>query len=145
MKRILIVAIGAVLFGCSTGPTQDPAVGLYVLQTVNGSGLPGNLGTSGGVTVEILQEQFAIVQDGTYSRQGSLRFSQPGSITTQDAVETGDWRRNGTALTLTVTTSNQGSSGSYSGALNGSTLTITQTGLVGVYLKSFPGFCNQCL
>ena len=135
MKRVLIVAIGALLFGCSTGPTQDPAVGLYVLQTVNGSGLPGNLGTRGGVTVEITYEQFAILPDGTYSRRGNLRFSQPGSITTLDAVETGDWRRNGTALTLTVTTSNQGTSGSYSGTISGSTLTITQTGLVSVYQR----------
>ncbi len=138
MKRILNVAICAVLLGCSTGPTQDPASGDYVLQTVNGSGLPGNLGTSGGVTVEILYEDIAILPDGTYSRRGNLRLSQPGSITEQDALETGDWRRNGTAITLTVRASDRGNSGSYSGALGGvsnSVLTVTQTGRVSVYQR----------
>lgn len=140
MNRIMIALAATALLGCSgdktTGPAQDPAVGVYVLQTVNGSGLPYNAGTSGGVTVEILNDQYSINADGTYSEQGAFRLSQSGTTVTQQFVETGVWSRNGTALTLTITASSIGDAGSYSGALSGSTLTITQTGFVGVYRKS---------
>jgi hypothetical protein len=140
MKRVLLVLASAALLGCSSdktaGPTADVAVGVYTLQTINGSGLPFNLGTQSGVTYEVLADAYSINADGTYSEQGTLRATQGGTVTTQQEVETGVWQRNGTALTLHPLASSTGSLLAYSGSLSGSSLTITQNGLVGVYRKN---------
>jgi hypothetical protein len=105
---------------------------VFVLQTVNGSSLPFNGGIVSGIGVEIVGDQYTFVQDGTYSRQGSLRLTQLGITTTQSIVETGTWVRNGTVLTLTIVTNNVLATGTYSGELNGKNLTLIESGFVGV-------------
>lgn len=120
-------------------PHQDPAVGFYTLKTVNGSSLPGNLGTTGGVSTEVFYEQLGINPDGTYLNQASLRLTQAGTVAMQDAEDSGRWRRNGSVVTFTVSTSNRSNTGSYTGTLDGYMLSLTQAGVVGVYEKSQGG------
>lgn len=133
------LALAPILVACSsdktTGPAVDSAVGVYVLQTINGSPLPFNAGSQGGVTVEIVTDTYSINADGTYSEQGSVRLTQVGSVTTQQVAETGVWQRSGTALNLHPIASSTGVLTDYSGSLAGSTLTITISGFVGLYKK----------
>jgi hypothetical protein len=137
MRRVLAVA-AAVLLACngdkSTG--VDSAVGVFVLQTINGSPLPFNAGTSGGFTVEVLGDQYSFNPDGTYNEQGSVRVTQSGVATTQTIIETGTWVQSGTAVTLTIVSGTVGATGSYTAQLSGNNLTVVQEGLVGVYRRS---------
>jgi hypothetical protein len=145
MKRALIVATAVFLLGCNTGPQQDPAVGQYVLKTVNGITLPANLGVAGGKTTQVVTGSVFIDPDGGYQKLMYLQLTQTGTATTQEDMDTGRWRRSGSSLTFTVSTSSSGGGG-YAGSLSGSTLTLTQSGIIGVYEKADGGgFCSRCL
>ena len=145
MKRALIVATGLLLLGCSTGPQQDPAVGDYVLKTVNGVSLPTNLGSVSGVTTQVVNGSVFIAPDGEYQKFTDLQSTQVGTVSTE--VDTGRWLRSGGKLTFTVSTSSISGAGGYAGILSGSTLTLTEAGIISVYEKTEPsgGFCSRCL
>jgi hypothetical protein len=145
MKRVLIASIGILLLGCSTGPDQDPAVGQYVLKTVNGLTVPANLAAAGATATQVTSGSVFINPDGGYQRLTYLRLTQSGTVTAQEDVDQGSWRRSGSTLSFTVSTSST-NIGSYSGSFTGSTLTLTQTGVTAVYEKTAGGgFCSQCL
>lgn len=140
MRRYAVVLIGLLLLGCSSDKSVsadvDAAVGVYVLQTVNGSPLPFNAGNQGGVDVVIVNDQYTLNSGRTYTRQGSLKLTQFGVTVNQSVTENGTWALDGSTLTLTIGNSSLGQAGNYSGSLAGSSLTINQLGFAGLYKKT---------
>src|SRR5207247_8828434 len=113
----------------------DAAVGVYVLQTIDGSSLPYNAGNQGGVDVVIVNDQYTLKSGRTYTREGTLRLTQLGITITQSGTESGRGALSGGTLTLTISNSSLGQTGNYSGSLAPPSLTINQMGFVGVYKK----------
>ena len=140
MRRYAAVLFGLLLLGCSSDNSVsadiEAAVGVYVLQTVNGSPLPYNAGNQGGVDVVIVNDQYTLTSGRTYTRSGTLRLTEFGITTTQSVTESGSWTLSGGTLTLTISSSNLGQTGNYSGSLAGSSLSINEMGFLGVYKKS---------
>lgn len=140
MRRYVAALAGLLLIGCSSDSSVsadiDAAVGVYVLQTVDGSPLPFNAGNQGGVDVTIVNDQYTLASGRTYTRSGTLRLTEFGITSTQSVTESGNWTVSGGTLTLTISTSSLGQTGNYSGSLAGSSLSITQMGFLGVYKKS---------
>ena len=140
MRRSAAVLFGLLLLGCSSDNSVsadiDAAVGVYVLQTINGSPLPYNAGNQGGVDVVIVNDQYTIMAGHTYTSEGTLRLTQFGVTVTQSVTESGSWTLDGATLTLTISSSSLGQTGNYSGSLTTSSLTLNQMGFVGVYKKS---------
>ena len=140
MRRYAATLFGLLLLGCSSDNSVsadiDAAVGVYVLQTVDGSPLPFNAGNQGGVNVVIVNDQYTLKSSRTYTREGTLRLTEFGTTTTQSVTESGSWTLNGGTLTLTISISSLGQTGNYSGSLAAPSLTINQMGFVGVYKKS---------
>jgi len=139
MRRYAAVLFGLLLLGCSSDNSVsadiDAAVGVYVLQTIDGSPLPYNAGNQGGVDVVIVSDQYTLASARTYTRDGTLRLTQFGITATQSVTESGSWTLNGGTLTLTISTSSLGQTGNYSGSLTGSSLSINEMGFLGVYKK----------
>ena len=128
----MILIMGAGLSACgggaSTGPV-DPAVGVFVLTTVNGLSLPyvpprAALSSYKGLTVTpadaLVSDQYEIKADSTYSEHMTIRDSRFGNAL-RDYLETGVWLRAGNQLLLMIRTS-PNSSGNYDFTLNGSTM-----------------------
>lgn len=140
MRRCAVFLFGLLLAGCSSDNSVSAdigaAVGVYTLQTIDGSPLPYNAGNQGGVDVTIVSDQYTLKSGGTYARDGTLRLSEFGITTTQSVTESGSWTLSGGTLTLTISSSSLGQTGNYSGSLAGSSLSITQMGFLGVYKKS---------
>jgi hypothetical protein len=140
MRRYAAALVALVLIGCSSDNTVsadiDAAVGVYVLQTVNGSSLPFNAGNQGGVDVVIVSDQYTLASGHTYTRDGTLRLTQFGVTVNQSVTESGTWSVNGSTLTLTIASSSLGQTGNYSGSLTSSSLTLNQMGFIGVYSRS---------
>ena|SRR5438105_1990147 len=140
MRRYAAVLLGVLLLGCSSDNSVsadiDAAVGVYVLQTINGSSLPYNAGNQGGVDVVIVSDQYTLKTGRTYTRDGTLRLTQFGVTVSQTVTESGSWALDGATLTLTIGNSSLGQTGNYSGSLTAPSLTINQMGFVGVYKKS---------
>ena len=140
MRRYAASLFGFLLLGCSSDNSVsadiDATVGVYVLQTINGSPLPYNAGNQGGVDVVIVGDQYTLTSGRTYTRDGTLRLTEFGITTTQYVTESGSWTLSGGTLTLTISISSLGQTGRYSGSLAAPSLTINQMGFVGVYKKS---------
>ncbi len=140
MRRYAAVLFGLLLLGCSSDNSVsadiDAAVGVYVLQTIDGSPLPYNAGNQGGVDVVIVNDQYTLKSGRTYTREGTLRLTEFGITTTQPVTESGSWTLSGGTLTLTIISSSLGQTGNYSGSLAGSSLSINEMGFLGVYKKS---------
>jgi len=140
MRRYAAVLFGLLLLGCSSDNSVsadiDAAVGVYVLQTIDGSPLPYDAGNQGGVEVVIVKDQYTLTSGRTYTRDGTLRLTQLGITVTQSVTENGSWTLNGGTLTLTISASSLGQTGNYSGSLTGSSLSINEMGFLGVYKKS---------
>ena len=140
MRRYAAALFGLLLIGCSSDSSVsvdvDAAVGVYVLQTIDGSALPYNAGNQGGVDVVIVSDQYTLKSGRTYTRSGTLRLTEFGITTTQSVTESGSWTLSGGTLTLTISSSSLAQTGNYSGSLAGSSLSINEMGFLGVYKKS---------
>jgi hypothetical protein len=140
MRRYAAVSFGLLILGCSSDNSVsadiDAAVGVYALQTIDGSPLPYNAGNQGGVDVVIVSDKYTLTSGRTYTRDGTLRLTEFGITATQSVTESGSWSLSGGTLTLTISNSSLGQTGNYSGSLAGSSLSITQMGFLGVYKKS---------
>jgi hypothetical protein len=115
--------------GDSTGPAASVA-GTYTLQSMNGFPLPYILFQAGADTYEVLDDAIVLNDGGTWTETGHDRTTISGTATTSTLEDGGTYTLQGTALTLTSS-----SSGFITGSLNGTTITLTGPGLVGVYTR----------
>ncbi|MDB4881138.1 MAG: hypothetical protein JWL60_2584 [Gemmatimonadetes bacterium] len=105
MRRTL--AVFAVLFvsvlaGCSdssTGPNASVS-GSYSLRTINGFSLPYVLVDRPGYREELVDETITIQENGTFSQQGSYRYTENGFVSVRAYDDFGTYTRSGTNLTL---------------------------------------------
>lgn len=132
----LAVCLGVAACTDSTGISNQDVTGTYLLQTVNGNGLPYvfNPGTG---TVSVQADRYTLNNDGSYIEVTDeiLSNGSPSSL-----AESGNWSRNGNEVTFNPTSG--GSAGSqYFATVNGgsilgggTTLTISGSNTVSVYV-----------
>jgi hypothetical protein len=135
MRRLLIgLGFGlALATACGGGDSTAPGpsvAGVYTLRTMNGAPLPFVLYQSGADMYEILDDAITLNDGGTWSESGHDRTTISGTVTTSNVVEGGTYTVQGTAITLLSPTS-----GSITGALSSTSITLTGPGLVGVYTR----------
>jgi hypothetical protein len=128
------------LVGCgddseTTGPSD--AAGTYQMQSVNGQALPATTETfTGGGKFEYTAGTFVLRGDKTYTETINTRTTAAGgTVTTDSAVETGTYVRNGETIQFTIPATATVDAFSYEGTLSGSTLSYTFSGIAVLYKK----------
>jgi hypothetical protein len=134
--KSLIAACLLVLAACGgddgpTAPTMASIAGTWNLQTVNGSPLPFTVAQSGADKIEVLGDAITVTATATFTQLTQVRVTQGGQATTQSVADAGSYTLSG--KTVTFTFNSDGSSGT--GTLNGTTLTVTDSGIALVYRK----------
>jgi len=123
----ILVAAGACGSDDSTSPTLG-ASGTWSLQSINGSALPVTIG-SGTQAVTVVASTLTISSNGNYNEVVTLR--PVGATTNTTFTETGTWSfANGV-----VTFNDQTDAITYTGSVNGNTLTENTAGFVSVYMR----------
>ena len=130
---LLLLGIGA--GGCS-GDSTDPSEllpGLYALATINGEALPFELVFIDDANLlEFTEGSVTLNQDGSFVDSATLRITETGVASIETTVVSGQWSRQGNAITFTP---NDGSD-PYGMTWNGSTrLTQGIQGFTLVYLR----------
>jgi len=125
MRRGLVGALGLILLmscgGDSVSPTNPNNVslaGTYTLRTINSSGLPYAIQSSG-TTVQITGDQVTVADGGSFSETTSYKVVATGA--SQVGSSTGTWARAGSTITFTFLT---GGSGVITGSGDGTNLTL---------------------
>lgn len=131
-RRALVLALLAFVFvaacGDSTAPKENFA-GAYPLRTINGASLP-YVETFEGTRFELLSQTITLLEDGTFTVTGSVRFTEGTLTQTENFSERGTFTRNGPAITFIV----PGES-SISGTLVNEAITFSSEGLTYVFRK----------
>jgi hypothetical protein len=128
----IAVAVLAAATACgsdddSTSPIVG-ASGTWSLQSINGSALPVTIG-SGTQAVSVIASTLTISSNGNYNEVVTLRPAGASSNTT--FTEIGTW-----SFTNGVVTFNDQTDGiTYTGSVNGNTLTENTAGFVSVYAR----------
>ena len=134
MRRLLLACASIALIACggsdSTGPAAK-AEGTWNLSTINGRALPITLGTDqSGATVEILDDQYILNADGTWTESFTTRATQGTTVTTTPDTDTGTWTLQGNQVEITTTGGD-----SFTGTISNNSITIgSQYGPV-VYVR----------
>jgi hypothetical protein len=116
--------------GDATAPQHTP-VGVYQLRTINDVPVPVVI-SSGTPTRTVLDDQYTLSADDTYSEQGTLQTGSGSSATSTPEVETGTWTLLNVGVVFVPTND---SIDSYTGLLSGDTLTVTSGSSTAVYVK----------
>ena len=129
MRRLLLACATIALIGCggsdSTGPAAS-AQGTWNLQTVNGAALPFTLNSnpSTGDKLEILDDQYVLNSDGTFTEAFTTRETTNGQITTTPETDNGTWTQQGSQVSVVFA-----SGGGLAGTISNDKITIaTQVG-----------------
>ena len=133
--RLLTLALPIiVLCGCSksssSGATGVTAaeVGVYSLQSLNSAPLPTSI-SEGGVPVEVTAGTLTLSAGN--GLQISTTFRQTPGASPQTRVVSGKYQLTGTSLAFTYT-----NGGANSGTLNGTTIQMTNEGIVWAYRRN---------
>ena len=124
MRRLLLACASIALIGCggsdSTGPAAS-AEGTWNLQTVNGHGLPFTLGTdpSTGATVELLDDQYVLNANGTWTEAFTTRETRGTTVTTTPDTDTGTWSQHGNQVDIATS-----GGGAFTATISTNTITI---------------------
>jgi predicted small secreted protein len=134
-KTLLVIASAALVSGfvaCSdVVGIGDDFAGTYDLQSVNGFTLPTVIFDDGLEQDELLSETFTIYREGSYTDDYTLRTSSRSGQSTSSYRDDGTWTRNGTHLEF----ADSRNGATFSGELDGRTLTIFQGGDSYVYRR----------
>jgi hypothetical protein len=136
MRRLALCLATLVAIGCgggddATAPASNSIAGTWALETVNGAALPFVVAQSGANKAEVTSDVLTLAEGGSFTQSTQVRLTQSGTVTTQSASEAGTWTLTGTSVSFRFTS--DGSVGT--GTLNGSTLTVAETGIALVYRK----------
>jgi|ERR1051325_2427414 hypothetical protein len=124
MRRLLLAFASIALIGCggsdSTGLAAS-AEGTWNLSTINGGGLPFTLGTdpTTGATVEILDDQYILNHDGTWTESFTTRETQGTTVTTTPDSDSGTWTQQGNQVEI------NSSAGGFTGTLSNNAITVS--------------------
>ena len=114
--------------GGATNPQSTSPVGSWNLVTANSAPLPFAF-QSGSVKYEIMSDQYVLLPDGTFTEKYQLRDTDGGIVGLENLTDFGTWKLTGTVFVITY-----GDNGATaSGTLSGSTMTLTQLGVLMVY------------
>jgi len=135
-KTLLVIASVALVSGfvaCSdvVGIGGDDFAGTYDLRSVNGFTLPTVIFDDGLEQDELLSETFTIYREGSYTDDYTLRTSSRSGQSTSSYRDVGTWTRNGTQVEFVDSRNGE----TFSGELDGRTLTIFQGGDLYVYRR----------
>jgi len=138
MRRIMSLGLALVasttIAGCSAldsiGSDGDRISGTYELRTVNGRGLPAVLYEDRGYRLEILNANFTIDRDGTYSEAGIVREIVNGSATTSSNSTYGYYDYYNGEVTFEESGGRR-----YYGTMQSNRLTIIDDGVTLVYQR----------
>lgn len=138
-RRVARRAIAAVAFlafvACgddsATEPTNQSVAGTWTLRTVNGSNLPYTLQQFGNDRVELLNETINVAASGTFTQQGTLRFTAGGIVTTEPYTDAGTYTLNGSTATFSF--NSDGSTGV--AAIGDDVLSVAYSGQTFVYRR----------
>ena len=122
-----VLAAAAVLSSCSAFDAIADAGRLnatYELRTVNGIGVPAVLHQEPGYRLEVLNANFTLESDGTYSEGGILRETINGNSTTYTSETFGYYDYYGDELTFDESNGRR-----YYGRIEGSTLVVEDQGV----------------
>jgi hypothetical protein len=131
---IFALIIVATVTACSKDSPTDPnasIAGAYTLRTVNGNNLPFTVLQVGADKAEVLNETITVSDAGTFTQQGTFRFTESGVVTTEGYADAGTYTRSGTAVTFVFLS--DGSSGT--GTVSGGVITVGFEGFSYVYRK----------
>ena len=133
MRKFVAAIFLAAFVACGGDSSTNPSAsiaGTYTLRTVNGSALPFTVYSDVTTKIEVTDDAITLNDGGTFTESGHTRTTTNGRVTTESIVDAGTYVRNGTAITL------KGADGTPTpGSLNGSSLTLTDTGISAVYSK----------
>lgn len=122
MMPLLVGLVIAIACDDSTSAVPaTPFIGVFTLQTVEGSGLPVTLVQSGNSSVSLLADQLTIADGGTWSEQFTRKVVTNGQLGTQAGVDSGTWLQKGSTLTLFSRLNNDIP---YNGTFAGNALTL---------------------
>lgn len=134
MKRILIAGLCLLAVACggdsATGASSGIA-GTYTLRTADGAPLPHVLSQSATSKQEVLSDAYVLTSGGTWSASAQIRTTINGQASISTAPATGTYTVSGASISLR----NTGTNTSFSGTIDGTTLTLTGGGSVLVYMK----------
>jgi hypothetical protein len=136
VKRIsLLLAAAVILAACSnspTAPSQASIVGRWNLTTAYGAPLPVITAQTDQSKTEITANVLTFLADGTFTQVTTVRSTLNGAVTVQTFNNAGPYTVNGTAVTYSI---NGFSGPPFTGIINGSTLTVTDSTGSSVYQK----------
>ena len=136
MQKLLIGLILSSLVAC--GGSDSPAapsvvvVGSYALQTYNGGGLPAVFSQSASAKFEVLDDNYTLNADHTYTESGHFRTTTASSVSTSVETDAGTYTATNGVITLTSTVGN----GPLSATISGNTLTFNISGVALVYTRN---------
>lgn len=137
MRRLIALLLTVGLVGCGSDATSPSAsiAGTWSLKTVNGAALPFVILASGTDKEEIVSDVFTLTANGAshgaFTQLSTYRLTQNGQVTSQSIPDAGTYTLNGSAVTLQFTSDGSSVTGSWSG----NTITVGQSGVVGVYQR----------
>ena len=124
MRRLLLACASIALIGCggsdSTAPVAS-AAGTWNLQTVNGGGLPATLAVNSttGDKFEVLDDQYVLNSDGTFTEAFTTRETSNGQVTTTPDTDSGTWSQQGTQVNIVF------AGGGLTGKISNNTITFS--------------------
>ncbi len=127
----LAVALAACATDKTTGPTGGTLVGTWRLQSINNVALPFLLAQSGTNTLELMSDAIAAVDGGTFTDSTVVRSTVSGAATIDTLSSTGRYVLNKATATFTF----DSDSSVATGTLNGSRLTLNESGVALVYTR----------
>ena len=146
VRRALLLLFVLVLGACdddAAGPETDPAVGLYVLQTINDQPMPYPLiNVLNALILEQVGGTMRLNEDQTSMQRDSLRWTITNDqgvpeMSDTTVVYTGTWKRSGNVMEVTDQF-NQLQFGALSGSRLTLNLVLKGTVFTYVYLKQNP-------
>jgi hypothetical protein len=134
MKKVLVTSAALFVLACgggdSTAPGVASAAGSWSLQTINGTPLPFTIfdQVSPPDKLEVLSNTFVASTSGTFVETSTLRETQGTTVTTQTETDTGTWRQNNAAITITTSDGTVNTA-----AISGDVITASESGALFVY------------
>lgn len=129
----LSVAALAVLSSCSAIDAIGSAGrmrGTFELRAVNGSRIPATIYSEPGYRVEVLNANFTLENDGTYTEAGIIRETVNGSSSTSSSSSYGRFDSYGDEITFTESNGRR-----YYGRMQGYTLIVEDQGVTLEYVR----------